>query len=181
MYDAGIDNDWAVSLKWSVAKPCAFLARRSSQPLGADRHRIPCSAGKARAVRGQLQSCLCAVVMDAPATSRYAGPATFFSGAADWSARRAITCASSMIEQGGKLDGKRILKAGTVQAHDEQPASQTAFPIYFAPEKRLGTGFGTGFSVHTGSPVRISRTPRRIRLGRRGVHALLGQPRTSSS
>ena len=90
------------------------------------------------------------VVMDVPATSKYAKPTTFFSGGGGMvGTARDYMRFLSMIEQGGKLDGKRILKAKTVKLMTSDQLPKAAFPIYFGKEKRPGTGFGLGFSVRT--------------------------------
>ena len=55
----------------------------------------------------------------------------------------------TMIENGGKLDGHRILRAKTVRLMSTNLLPKEAFPIYFGKEKRFGTGFGLGFAVCT--------------------------------
>ena len=90
------------------------------------------------------------VVMDVPAESKYAKPTTFFSGGGGLvGTARDYMRFLAMIEQGGKLDGKRILKAKTVKLMTCDQLPEAAFPIYFGKEKRSGTGFGLGFSVRT--------------------------------
>lgn len=90
------------------------------------------------------------IVMDAPATSKYAKPTTFFSGGGGLvGTARDYLRFLAMIEQGGKLDGKRVLKARTVKLMTSDQLPKAAFPIYFGTEKRPGTGFGLGFSVRT--------------------------------
>ena len=89
-------------------------------------------------------------VIDAPATSRYAKPATQFSGGGGLvSTARDYMRFLSMIERGGELDGKRILKPETVKLMRTNQLPDAAFPIYFGDDKRHGTGFGLGFSVRT--------------------------------
>jgi len=90
------------------------------------------------------------VVIDAPAESKYGKRVTFFSGGGGLvGTARDYLRFLTMIEQGGKLDGKRILKAKTVQLMTSNQLPEAAFPIYFGAEKRPGTGFGLGFSVRT--------------------------------
>ena len=90
------------------------------------------------------------VVIDSPADSTYAKPTTFFSGGGGLvGTARDYMRFLAMIEQGGKLDGKRILKAKTVKLMTSDQLPEAAFPIYFGKEKRPGTGFGLGFSVRT--------------------------------
>ena len=55
----------------------------------------------------------------------------------------------TMIEQGGSLDGHRILNPKTVKLMSNNLLPDKAFPIYFGKEKRYGTGFGLGFAVCT--------------------------------
>ena len=89
-------------------------------------------------------------VIDAPAESKYAKPVTFFSGGGGMvGTARDYMRFLAMIEQGGKLDGKRILKTKTVKLMTSDQLPKAAFPIYFGKEKRPGTGFGLGFSVRT--------------------------------
>ena len=88
--------------------------------------------------------------IDAPAKSSYAKPTTFFSGGGGLvGTARDYMRFLAMIEQGGSLDGKRILKAKTVELMTSNQLPKEAFPIYFGAEKRPGTGFGLGFSVRT--------------------------------
>ncbi len=89
-------------------------------------------------------------VMDAPADSKYGKTVTFFSGggglvgtAMDY--MRFLT----MIERGGELDGRRILRSETVKLMTSNQLPTKAFPIKFGTEVRSGTGFGLGFSVRT--------------------------------
>jgi CubicO group peptidase (beta-lactamase class C family) len=90
------------------------------------------------------------VVMDVPAESKYAKPTTFFSGGGGLvGTARDYLRFLAMIAQGGKLDGKRILKAKTVKLMTSDQLPKAAFPIYFGNDKRPGTGFGLGFSVRT--------------------------------
>jgi CubicO group peptidase (beta-lactamase class C family) len=88
--------------------------------------------------------------IDTPAESRFVRPVTLFSGGGGLvSTARDYMRFLMMIEQGGKLDGHRVLRSGTVKLMSSNLLPKEAFPIYFGNEKRLGTGFGLGFSVCT--------------------------------
>jgi len=87
-------------------------------------------------------------VIDAPMQSKYGKKVTFFSGggglvgtAMDY--MRFLT----MIQDGGRFEGKRILRPQTVQLMIENQLPANVFPIRFGTELRHGTGFGLGFSV----------------------------------
>ena len=89
-------------------------------------------------------------VIDAPATSKFAGKVTFFSGGGGLvSTARDYMRFLSMIERGGSLDGHRILRAKTVKLMTSNLLPAEAYPIHFGAEKRFGTGFGLGFAVRT--------------------------------
>ena len=89
-------------------------------------------------------------VIDTPADSKFAKRVTFFSGGGGLvGTARDYMRFLAMIENGGKLDGNRILRAGTVKLMTSNQLPEKAFPIYFGKEKRYGTGFGLGFSVRT--------------------------------
>lgn len=89
-------------------------------------------------------------VKDVPADSKYAKPATFFSGGGGLvSTARDYLRFLAMIERGGKLDGQRILRRKTVKLMTSNQLPDEAFPIRFGNEHRHGTGFGLGFSVRT--------------------------------
>ena len=55
----------------------------------------------------------------------------------------------TMIEDGGKLDGKRLLKPETVKLMTSNQLPLKVGPICFDKEIRYGTGFGLGFAVVT--------------------------------
>jgi CubicO group peptidase (beta-lactamase class C family) len=91
-------------------------------------------------------------LLDDPAKSKFAQKVTFFSGggglvgtALDY--MRFL----NMIQNGGELDGRRILRAETVKLMTTNQLPEKAFPIHFGNDKRFGTGFGLGFSVRTES------------------------------
>lgn len=89
-------------------------------------------------------------VIDAPADSKFAKPVTLFSGGGGLvSTARDYMRFLAMIENGGKLDGHRILRAKTVKLMTSNQLPPAAFPIHFGNEKRHGTGFGLGFNVRT--------------------------------
>lgn len=90
------------------------------------------------------------VVIDAPAQSKYTKATSFFSGGGGLvSTARDYLRFLAMVEHGGQLDGKRILKKDTIKLMTNDQLPKEAFPIYFGAEKRPGTGFGLGFSVRT--------------------------------
>jgi CubicO group peptidase (beta-lactamase class C family) len=89
-------------------------------------------------------------VIDAPSESKFAKKVTFFSGGGGLvGTARDYMRFLAMIENGGKLDGHRILRPGTVKLMTSNQLPEKAFPIYFGKEVRYGTGFGLGFSVRT--------------------------------
>jgi len=89
-------------------------------------------------------------VIDAPADSKYGKKVTFFSGGGGLvSTARDYMRFLLMIEQGGKLDGHRILRPKTIKLMTSNQLPGKVFPIYFGKEIRYGTGFGLGFSVRT--------------------------------
>ena len=89
-------------------------------------------------------------VKDAPADSKYAKKATFFSGGGGLvSTARDYMRFLTMIDNGGKLDGHRILRPETVKLMTSNQLPEKVVPIHFGKEARFGTGFGLGFSVRT--------------------------------
>lgn len=89
-------------------------------------------------------------VIDAPADSKFAKSVAFFSGGGGLvSTARDYMRFLTMIENGGKLDGHRILRAKTVKLMTSNQLPPAAFPIHFGNERRYGTGFGLGFNVRT--------------------------------
>ena len=117
-------------------------------------------------------------VIDAPAKSQYAKKVTFFSGGGGLvGTARDYMRFLTMIQNGGELDGHRILRSETVELMTTNQLPKEAFPIHFDKENRQGTGFGFGFSVRTREhAVGTGRPGRRIWLGRRRLDPLLGQP-----
>ena len=82
--------------------------------------------------------------------AKFTQPTTFFSGGGGLvSTAHDYMRFLSMIANGGKLDGHRILKAGTVKLMTSNQLPPATFPIHFGSEKRYGTGFGLGFNVRT--------------------------------
>ena len=89
-------------------------------------------------------------VIDAPAQSHYAQKVTFFSGGGGLvGTARDYLRFLTMIQNGGELDGHRILRPETVVLMTTNQLPKEAFPIHFDKEARHGTGFGFGFSVRT--------------------------------
>ncbi|MDB6040312.1 MAG: beta-lactamase [Verrucomicrobiales bacterium] len=89
-------------------------------------------------------------LIEGPADSKFAAPVTFFSGGGGLvSTARDYMRFLTMIEYGGALEGRRILKAETVKLMTNNQLPGKVFPIYFGKEIRYGTGFGLGFSVRT--------------------------------
>jgi len=86
--------------------------------------------------------------IDAPAESKFAGPVTYFSGGGGLvSTARDYMRFLMIIQDGGELDGHRVLRAKTVKLMSSNLLPEQAFPIHFGNEKRFGTGFGLGFAV----------------------------------
>jgi CubicO group peptidase (beta-lactamase class C family) len=89
-------------------------------------------------------------VVDVPAKSTYAKKVTFFSGGGGLvSTARDYMRFLTMIQNGGELDGRRILRPATVALMTTNQLPKEAFPIHFDKAARPGTGFGYGFSVRT--------------------------------
>jgi CubicO group peptidase (beta-lactamase class C family) len=89
-------------------------------------------------------------VIDIPAKSKYANKVTFFSGGGGLvGTARDYVRFLTMIQNGGELDGHRILRPETVALMTTNQLPKEAFPIHFDKVARLGTGFGFGFSVRT--------------------------------
>lgn len=151
VYGAGIDVLGRVIEVVSGKTLDVFLAKEIFQPLDMTDTAFSVPPEKlARFAANYRRSTNGLVVMDAPATSKYAKPTTFFSGGGGLvGTARDYLRFLAMIEQGGKLDGKRILKAKTVKLMTSNQLPPAAFPIYFGTEKHFGTGYGLGFSVRT--------------------------------
>ena len=151
VYGAGIDVLGRVIEVVSGENLDVFLAKTIFKPLDmpdtaftVPPEKLPRFAANYRRSTNGL------VVIDAPAQSHYAKPTTFFSGGGGLvGTARDYLRFLAMIEHGGALDGKRILKAKTVALMTSDQLPKEAFPIYFGAEKRAGTGFGLGFSVRT--------------------------------
>lgn len=151
VYGAGIDVLGRVIEVVSGESLDAFLDKAIFKPLDMTDTAFSVPPEKlARFAANYRRSTNGLVVMDVPATSKYAKPTIFFSGGGGLvGTARDYMRFLAMIEQGGKLDGKRILKAKTVKLMTSDQLPKAAFPIYFGKEKRPGTGFGLGFSVRT--------------------------------
>ena len=89
-------------------------------------------------------------VIDKPSESKYLKPPAWASGGGGLAGTaRDYMRFLLMIENGGALEGHRILKASTVKLMTTNQLPKEAFPIYFGKEKRHETGFGLGFSVRS--------------------------------
>jgi CubicO group peptidase (beta-lactamase class C family) len=89
-------------------------------------------------------------LIDDPAKSKFAKKVTFFSGGGGLvGTARDYVRFLTMIQNGGELDGKRILRPETVKLMISNQLPKEAFPIHFGDRKNLGTGFGLGFFVRT--------------------------------
>lgn len=87
---------------------------------------------------------------EAPAKSTFASKVTLFSGGGGLvGTARDYLRFLTMIQNGGELDGKRILQPETVKLMQTNQLPEKAFPIHFGKEMRAGTGFSLGFSVRT--------------------------------
>lgn len=151
VYSLSIDVVGLVIERASGTPLDRFLEERIFTPLGmhdtgfhVPPEKIDRFAGNYRREKEGLR------LIDAPAESKYAKPATFFSGGgglvstADDYMRFLL-----MVEGGGQLQGVRILKPGTVKLMTTNQLPAEAFPIYFGKQIRHKTGFGLGFSVRT--------------------------------
>jgi CubicO group peptidase (beta-lactamase class C family) len=89
-------------------------------------------------------------VIDSPATSDYTSKVTFFSGGGGLvGTARDYMRFLTMIQRGGELDGRRILRGETVKLMTSNQLPEKAYPIHFGDQVRQGVGFGFGFSVRT--------------------------------
>jgi CubicO group peptidase (beta-lactamase class C family) len=89
-------------------------------------------------------------LIDAPGASKYLkSPGLLSGGGGLTSTARDYMRFLLMIEAGGELDGRRILKPETVRRMTTNQLPKEAFPIYFGKQIRHATGFGLGFSVRT--------------------------------
>jgi CubicO group peptidase (beta-lactamase class C family) len=93
--------------------------------------------------------------VDVPATSGYrTKPGMLSGGGGLVSTTRDYLRFLQMVANGGKLDGKRLLKEKTValMTHNEVP--EVAMPIRFGKEMREGVGFGLGFNVRVATSAK---------------------------
>ena len=151
VYGAGIDVLGRVIEVVSGESLDVFLSKTIFKPLDMTDTAFSVPPEKvARFASNYRRSTNGLVVIDAPAESKYSKPVTFFSGGGGMvGTARDYMRFLAMIEQDGKLDGKRILKSKTVKLMTSDQLPKAAFPIYFGNDKRPGTGFGLGFSVRT--------------------------------
>lgn len=86
--------------------------------------------------------------VDVPATSSYrTKPGMLSGGGGMVSTIRDYLRFLQMVANGGKLDGKRVLKEKTVRLMTHNEVPEMAMPIRFGKELREGVGFGLGFNV----------------------------------
>lgn len=89
-------------------------------------------------------------LVDEPATSSFAKEVTLFSGGGGLvGTARDYQRFLQMVENGGELDGQRILRAETVKLMTTNQLPEQAYPIRMGDKQRQGVGFGLGFSVRT--------------------------------
>ena len=90
------------------------------------------------------------VVTDPPAASKYLQPPTLESGGGGLvGTGRDYLRFLLMVDGGGALEGRRVLRPESVALMTTNQLPPAAFPIRFGQQKRHGTGFGLGFSVRT--------------------------------
>ncbi len=89
-------------------------------------------------------------VSDAADTSEFNQNPRFLSGGGGLvSTTRDYLRFLQMIQNGGELDGIRLLKKKTVAMMITNQVPNDAMPVTFGAQKRVGVGFGLGFSVRT--------------------------------
>jgi len=127
-----------------------FLQERVFGPLGmrdtgfsVPKEKLPrFAANYGPAAQGELR------LVDAPATSRFGGTVTLFSGGGGLVSTAADYLRfCRMLERGGELDQKRILKRETVAMMTGNQLPEALVPISMGAFKMPGTGFGLGFAV----------------------------------
>jgi CubicO group peptidase (beta-lactamase class C family) len=65
-----------------------------------------------------------------------------------------------MVEQGGKLEGTRILRRSTVRLMTRNQLPEDLVPIGFGEDKHEGIGFGLGFAVRVEESASDASAPR---------------------
>jgi len=95
-------------------------------------------------------------LLEAVSTSRYRNKPVWLSGGGGLvSTARDYARFLIMLAAGGELNGKRLLKTGTVKLMTRNHVPDKALPIGVG-DRRIGVGFGLGFSVrmepHKGDP-----------------------------
>ncbi|NQU25365.1 MAG: beta-lactamase family protein [Candidatus Nealsonbacteria bacterium] len=133
-----------------------FLAERIFRPLGMEDTGFYVPADKldrfATNYGPKLTGGL--TVRDAPATSRFAKAPKFFSGGGGLVSTAADYMRFCLMLSGkGQFAGKRLLKTETVELMTRNHLPKEVMPIAFGPAKRLGVGFGLGFSVRVRQTV----------------------------
>ncbi len=158
-YDPG--KDWVYSMSIDVLGLAIerasgmtldrFLDERIFKPLDMPDTGFSVPAGKADRFAANYQRGEKGLkVIDAPRESKYLKPPGLLSGGGGLvGTARDYLRFLLMIEAGGILDGRRILKPETVRLMTTNQLPKEAFPIYFGKQIRHGTGFGLGFSVRT--------------------------------
>jgi CubicO group peptidase (beta-lactamase class C family) len=151
MYSVAIDVLGRVIEVASGEPLDAFLKKRIFDPLDMPDTAFSVPADKlGRFAANYSRSTNGLKVIDIPADSKFAKRVTFFSGGGGLvSTARDYTRFLLMIDNGGQLNGHRILRARTVKLMTSNQLPTKAFPIHFDKEIRYGTGFGLGFSVRT--------------------------------
>jgi len=154
-----------------------FLAQTIFQPLDMKDTAFSVPAEKLDRFAANYSRTNGLTVIDAPADSKYAGNVTFFSGGGGLvSTARDYLRFLAMIERGGTLDGHRILRSRTAKLMSSNLLPEKAFR-YISERKAFGHRLRPRvFGLHGSHELGSGGAGRRIRLGRCGLHSLLGQP-----
>ena len=149
-YGVGIDVLGRVIEAASSKSLDVFLSQTIFQPLDMRDTGFSVPPGKLERFAANYGRTNGLKVIDIPAQSKFAGKVTLFSGGGGLvSTARDYMRFLTMIQNGGKLEGHRILQSNTVKLMSSNLLPDAAFPIYFGNEKHFGTGFGLGFAVCT--------------------------------
>lgn len=151
VYSVSIDVLGLVIERASGMKLDRFLQERIFKPLDMEDTGFFVRADKADRLAANYQRQEEGLkLIDAPGTSKYLkSPGLLSGGGGLAGTARDYVRFLMMIEAGGELDGRRILKPETVKLMTTNQLPREAFPIYFGKQVRHGTGFGLGFSVRT--------------------------------
>ena len=164
----------------------AYLQKRIFEPLGMHDtgFQVPARSVERFAANYSRGAGKSLKLDDDPQKSVYLTPRTFFSGGGGLvSTAHDYLRFCRMLVNGGELDGARILGRKTIELMtrnhlpNDQDLTQWALGS-FSETSNEGYGFGLGFSINLG-PARTAtiRLGRRIRVGRRREHDLLGRSR----